>query len=665
MSTQPTHPNVIPFRPEPAEIKAAEQAVIGAALLDPVQIPALAAQLGDPGAFYHPAHETIWRAITRMADGERPVDPLLLTGVLRAQGDLGRIGGPGYLHACVEATPTAANGDYYAEIVRAAAERRRINTATSRLAHMAGDGQADLDDVRAAALAALADLATGESWLDPVPLGSHGTLPTFPVKALPGWVGAYVDAVAEFTQTPPDMAATMALAALSTAAGGRVGVEIRPGWREQSNLYLTCAMPPASRKSDVFAFTMGPVYKVEAELQADARAAVIEAETTRDAALAEVEALMAKARKNPEADRTQLVAEVSAAKMLAEQIVVPPTPRLTLSGDITAETVTHHLGVHRCLAALSPEGDLFDSIVGRYSSKPNLGVFLQAHKGERLQTDRITREQPTVDKPALTIGVTPQPAVLQELGAAPGARDRGLLARFLYSLPPSNLGWRKVRTDPIPDKVANAYDRNLTRLLRAMTDLPEPVVVVMDRAADLAVEKLQERVEVQLRPDQPLAHIKDWAGKLVGHIARIAVLLHLADHITPDHDPGTWRTDLAAATVERAAEIADYYTAHTLAVFDLIAADPATEDAHTLLQWLQRPKKDGTHRTHIKAHDAVASSRRFKKVADVEPALALLEQHGWLRTDQPPAGAQRGRAQAVTFRVHPAVSTPTDGAEGP
>ncbi|MFD8785964.1 DUF3987 domain-containing protein [Kitasatospora sp. NPDC059599] len=653
--------NVIPFRPEPAEVKAAEQAVIGAALLDPAQIPALAAQLGDPSAFYHPAHETIWRAITRMADGERPVDPMLLASVLRSQGDLGRIGGPGYLHACVEATPTAANGDYYAEIVRLAAERRRIGTATSRLAHMAmaGEDQADLDAVRTAALSMLADLAAGDTWLDPVPLGSHGALPTFPVQALPGWVGDYVAAVAEFTQTPPDAAATMALAALSTAAGGRVNVEIRPGWREQSNLYLTCAMPPASRKSDVFAFTMGPVYKVEAELQAGARAVIIEAETAKDAALAEVDALMAKARKNPDLDRTRLVAEISAAKMLAEEITVPPSPRLTLSGDITPETVTSQLAVHRCLAALSPEGDLFDSMVGRYSSKPNLGVFLQAHKGERLQADRITREQTTVDKPALTIGVTPQPTVLQELGAAPGARDRGLLARFLYSLPPSNLGYRKVRTAPIPEKVANAYDRNLTRLLHAMTDLTDPVTVVMDQAADLAIERLQERVEVQLRPDQPLAHIKDWAGKLVGHIARIAVLLHLADHITSDRDSNAWRAALEAATVDRAAEIADYYTAHTLAVFDLIAADPATEDAHALLQWLQRPKKDGTHRTHIKAHDAVASSRRFKKVADVEPALHLLEQHGWLRADQPTASGQRGRPQAVTYRVHPAVSTPT------
>ncbi|MFG2903687.1 DUF3987 domain-containing protein [Kitasatospora sp. NPDC048286] len=652
-------PNVIPFRPEPAEVKAAEQAVIGAALLDPAQIPALAAQLGDPGVFYHLAHETIWRAITRMAaSGERPVDPMLLAEVLRGQGDLGRIGGPGYLHTCIQATPTAANGEYYAEIVRVAAERRRINTATSRLAHMAGDDQADLDAVRTAALAALADLASGETWLDPVPLGSHGALPTFPVRALPGWVGAYVEAVAEFTQTPADMAATMSLAALSTAAGGRVGVEIRPGWREQSNLYLVCAMPPASRKSDVFAFMTGPVYRVEDELRAEARARIIEAETAKETALAEVEALMAKARKNPDLDRAHLVAEISGARMLADEIVVPPSPRLTLSGDITPETVTHQLGVHRCLAALSPEGDLFDSIVGRYSSKPNLGVFLQAHKGERLQADRITREQPTVDKPALTIGVTPQPAVLQELGAAPGARDRGLLARFLYSLPPSNLGYRKIRTTPVPEPVATTYDLRLSALLRALTALDEPVVVTMTEAADLAVEKLQEKFEVQLRPDEPLAHIKDWAGKLVGHIARIAVLLHLADHVG-----GDWRAPVEAATVDRAAEIAEYYTAHTLAVFDLIAADPATEDAHALLQWLQRPKKDGTHRSHVKAHDAVASSRRFKKVADVDPALTLLEQHGFLRSDQAGPTGQRGRPQAVTYRVHPSIGTPVDGAE--
>ncbi|MEV4611666.1 DUF3987 domain-containing protein [Kitasatospora sp. NPDC049258] len=659
--TDPHH-NVIPFNPEPAEVITAEQAVIGAALLDPTRIPALAQALGgDPGVFYRPAHETIWRAITRMAGAGQPIDPLLLTDALRASGDLARVGGAAYLHGCVDVTPTASHGEYYAELVQVGARRRRISSGAGRIAQLAGEHTADLDGIRTAALDTLRALDEGEAWSTPVVLGSHGALPTFPVHSLPAWVAEHVAAVAEFTQTPPDMAATMALAALATAAGGRVHVQIRPGWSEQTNLFLVCAMPPASRKSDVFAAMTAPIYRIEDELREEARARIIEAQTAKDTADAEVEALMNRAKKAGDTvDRAHLVAEISAARMLADQIQVPPTPRLTVSGDITPEPLTHQLAIHRCLAALSPEGDLFDIISGRYSAKPNLGVFLQAHKGERLQTDRITREQPTVDKPALTIGVTPQPAVLQELGATPGARDRGLLARFLYSLPPSNLGYRKTRTTAVPEPVARAYDTNLATLIRTLVDLPEPVTVPCDPAADLAVEGLQDRLEVQLRPDEPLAHIRDWAGKLVGHTVRLAGLLHLADHLSTG-----WGQPIAPDTIARAAEIADYFTAHTLAVFDLIAADPATEDAHAVLEWLRRPKQDGTHRQHIKAYDAVASSRRFKKVADVEPALNLLEQHGYLRTDQPAATGQRGRPSSVTYRVHPSLTAPADSQTGP
>jgi hypothetical protein len=63
-----------------------------------------------------------------------------------------------------------------------------------------------------------------------VPLGTQASLPVLPIDALPSWIGEQVCAVAEFTQTSPDMAATMALAALSTAASGRVHVRIRDGW---------------------------------------------------------------------------------------------------------------------------------------------------------------------------------------------------------------------------------------------------------------------------------------------------------------------------------------------------------------------------------------------------------------------------------------------------
>ena len=65
---------------------------------------------------------------------------------------------------------------------------------------------------------------------DPTPLAPRRLLPPFPVDAFPPWVADHVIAVAEFTQTPLDLPGCIALAALSTAAGGRAVLEVRPGW---------------------------------------------------------------------------------------------------------------------------------------------------------------------------------------------------------------------------------------------------------------------------------------------------------------------------------------------------------------------------------------------------------------------------------------------------
>ncbi|WP_141698504.1 DUF3987 domain-containing protein [Streptomyces lushanensis] len=637
----------------PPNDQDAERAALGAMLLSRDAITAVTAVVAVDD-YYRPAHATIHAAITAMHSAGLPVDPITVAARLRDEGALQRVGGASYLHTLVQATPTAANGSYYAEIVvDVARQRRLIETGTRLIAH-GRSGTQGTERIAAEATAELATIHTTERWPAPIPLGTHAALPIFPVPALTPWIAEHVAAVAEFTQTPPDLAATMALAALSTAAGGRVHVEIRPGWREQSNLYLVCAMPPASRKSDVFAAMTEPVYDVERQLQEESRARIIEAETAKEAALAEAEGLMARARKPGDGvDRTALVAEASAAKLLAEEIHVPPRPRLTVSGDITPEPLAQQLAIHRCLAALSPEGDLFDIIAGRYSAKPNLGVFLQAHKGERLQTDRITREQPSVDKPALTIGITPQPAVLQDLAGAPGARDRGLLARFLYALPASNLGYRRTRTAPVPEAVARLYHSRLSGLLNTLYALPEPVTVPLTAQADRVVEALQDKLEVALRPEQPLSHLLDWAGKLVGHTVRVALLLHLADRAADDR----WGQPVEEETLARAAQISDYYTQHALAVFDLIASDPATDAAQTILEWLRRPRTDGTWRTSIKRRDAVAASRRFRTVAQVGPTLTLLESHGYLRADTPARTGRAGQPSSATYHVHPSLQT--------
>ena len=67
-----------------------------------------------------------------------------------------------------------------------------------------------------------------EGWGVPIPLSAAGALPSFPAGIYPAWIEDEVSALAEFTQTPRDLPAVVALSALAAALGGRAVVDIRP-----------------------------------------------------------------------------------------------------------------------------------------------------------------------------------------------------------------------------------------------------------------------------------------------------------------------------------------------------------------------------------------------------------------------------------------------------
>jgi replicative DNA helicase len=76
-------------------------------------------------------------------------------------------------------------------------------------------------------------------------------------------------------------------------------------------------------------------------------------------------------------------------------------------------------------------------------------------------------------------------------------------------------------------------------------------------------------------------------------------------------------------------------------VFDLMGTDPRVDDARWLLDWIGR-----TNLTQFTRRDAhVAAPRgRFPKATSLEPALSLLEEHGYLRrVDADPSGPKGGR----------------------
>ena len=633
---------------QPPHNLEAEEAVLGAILASGRLLGEVTALL-EEADFYRPAHRAIWRAIGRLADRGQPTDPVTVLGELDDRRELADVGGGPFLHTLVEAVPTVANAGHYARLVADTAGRRRVIDLGIQLAH------SDADPAVLAHLAGeLANTTTirlGErSWEAPIPFGVASELPTFPVEVLPGWLGEYVAAVATATQTPPDLAGTLALAVLATVAAGAVEVEPRPGWREPLCLFVAVGMDAGARKSAVFTALTRPVADFERDQAAAALPGVTETAVLRriaDQAAATAEAAAGKA---PAGQQEEARAEAIARAAEASPLVVPPVPRW-LVDDATPEALAGLLATYGRIALLSPEGDVFDQMAGRYNQAagPNLGVYLKGHAGDLFKVDRRGRPPEYVERPCLTIGLAVQPAVLRGLAARPGFGGRGLLARFLYSLPESLVGRRQVGPPTVPAAVADHYTRELQALAASLSTPAgddEPAVLTLGQEAGELLLAFERDLEPRLAADRgDLAHLAGWAAKLAGATCRLAALLHLASHLRDG-----WAQPITADSFAGAARLAGYLVEHARAVFDLMGADPRIEDARWLLDWISR-----TGQAQFSRRDAHQAARgRFRKAADLEPALALLEEHGWVRrVDADPPGSKGGRPPSPRFIVNP------------
>ncbi|MFI9788484.1 replicative DNA helicase [Kitasatospora sp. NPDC051984] len=133
----------------------AEQSVLGGMMLSKTAIIEVTNAL-NADDYYRPAHETIHRVILDLHKRKEPADPITVGAELTKRGELERVGGPTYLHTLVNSVPTAANAEYYAELVREQAVLRRMVEAGTRIVGMGYAGEGEVDEIVAAAAAEIA-----------------------------------------------------------------------------------------------------------------------------------------------------------------------------------------------------------------------------------------------------------------------------------------------------------------------------------------------------------------------------------------------------------------------------------------------------------------------------------------------------------------------------
>ena len=476
-------------------------------------------------------------------------------------------------------------------------------------------------------------------------------LPVFPIDAFPQWLEDFIEAEAEATQTPPDMAAMMALSVLALAVAKKVEVRVNHGWFEPVNLWTLTTMEPANRKSAVVRDIMEPVVIFQREETRRLAPTIYEAQTRRKMIETRGEFIRGQAAKARKDDADPLMDEaIKLAQELAD-LQVPVSPKLW-TDDCTPEMMGSLLSEHGGrMAVISAEGNIIELMAGRYSKgRPNIGVYLAGHAGDAYTVDRRGRPSEYVPHAAISIGITVQSEVLRSMADKPGFRGCGLLARFLYSYPESRLGQRKSNAQPVPFTVGEQYRRNILTLLALPFETdddgkPTAHILRLEASAYDLLRDFQEILEPQLSTYGELGFISDWAGKLCGTIARVAGLLHAAEHpVAP------WASLISARTMQHAVRIGEYLLAHARAAFREMGQDPVVEDARFIFGWLEQ--KGMTFFKERDLYQGIKGDSRYKRIEALRPALELLVAHGFIRK-RPMERTGPGRTPSPTFDVNP------------
>jgi len=224
----------------------------------------------------------------------------------------------------------------------------------------------------------LRDIGFTPEWQKPIPF-KNVNLPAFPVEVLPCIISDYVRAVAETTQTSPDMSATAALAILALSLQGKFLIEGKKDWREPLNLYTIVIAPPAERKSAVMAHMTEPLKRYE--ITENERLAPLIEQNKIDRIVLEkkkkfMEDNLAKGKLGTDRSKVRELSE-----LLSNFKDIKPC-RL-FCDDITPEKLASVLYDNDGRTALlSAEGGIFDTLAGRYSGGPaKVAVIASAFQG--------------------------------------------------------------------------------------------------------------------------------------------------------------------------------------------------------------------------------------------------------------------------------------------
>ena len=125
----------------------AEQGVLGSMLISPRETIAECVEKIDDEYFYVPAHRTVYEVLVEVWNAGQAIDLITFTQVLRDRNLLDSVGGPAFVTNLFTFVPTAANVQYYLEIVRDKYILRQIISAATESVRRAYEEQDEVESL--------------------------------------------------------------------------------------------------------------------------------------------------------------------------------------------------------------------------------------------------------------------------------------------------------------------------------------------------------------------------------------------------------------------------------------------------------------------------------------------------------------------------------------
>ena len=441
-----------------------------------------------------------------------------------------------------------------------------------------------------------AEVNNSEEWQNPIPFDDYSNLPEFPSKALPVIGREMVEIVSKVAQVDKGLPGSMYLAALSTCLSKKVQVDLGTH-TEPVNIYTCPILDPGERKTSTMNLMMSPIYKYQK-------------------------------------DRA------------GEVVDDDEEPPVYIVDDITSEALFKVMSENNeRMSVISAEGGIFGIMAGRYNGNGNgnIDIYLKGHAGDPCSNHRIGRKSQSMDSPSLTICLAVQQDIIREIGSNKQFRGRGLIGRLLFCYCQHRAGYRKRQKEKISEALKQKYRDHVIDLMSMPLSLHN---LELSPEAHAVWDEFHDDIEAEMQTGKPMASIKDWGSKLAGAVARIAGLLHYAEHGHQAQD-----NPISVGIVGASAAIGAYYREHALATFGLMRENPEIESARKILDYLIVRKPDS-----FKGREVLRNKNAFNSMGEITPGLKLLVERNYIR-EKAKITPVNGRPEASIYEVNPKALT--------